>query len=107
MDLGDARTHGLAGQRDDGLDPRIGFLSFASALSSQIVAGQIPAANIAATQRLIFNQRLDAAVTAVLALMILVLIVEALYQWYSLLSRRMEPALQETPYVATQWAEAD
>ncbi len=89
------------------LDPRIGFLSFASALSSQIVAGQIPAANIAATQRLIFNQRLDAAVTAVLALMILVLIVEALYQWYSLLSRRMEPALQETPYVATQWAEAD
>jgi len=89
------------------LDPRIGFLSLASALSSQIAAGQIPAANIAATQRLIFNQRLDAAVTAVLALMILVLIVEALYQWYSLLSRRMEPALQETPYVATQWAEAD
>ncbi|OLC85390.1 MAG: carbon starvation protein A [Acidobacteria bacterium 13_1_40CM_4_61_5] len=89
------------------LDPRIGFLSFASALASQIAAGQIPAANIAATQRLIFNQRLDAAVTAALALMILVLIVEALYQWYSLLSRRMEPALQETPYVATQWAEAD
>src|SRR5947209_178731 len=89
------------------LDPRIGFLSFANTLASQIAAGQIPAANIAATQRLIFNQRLDAAVTAALALMILVLIVEALYQWYSLLSRRMEPALQETPYVATQWAEAD
>src|SRR5436309_15867922 len=89
------------------LDPRIGFLSLASALSSQIAAGQIPAANIAARQRLVCNQRLDAAVTAVLALMILVLIVEALYQWYSLLSRRMEPALQETPYVATQWAEAD
>jgi len=33
--------------------------------------------------------------------MILVLIVEALVQWYSILSRRKEPALHESPYVAT------
>jgi len=86
---------------------RIGFLSQANALAAQIAAGKIAAAKIADTQRNIFNLRLDAAVTAVLAAMILVLLVEALAQWYAILSRGKEPVLQETPYVATQWAEGD
>jgi carbon starvation protein len=86
---------------------RIGFLSQANALAAQIAAGKIAAAKIADTQRNIFNLRLDAAVTAVLAVMILVLLVEALAQWYAILSRGKEPVLQETPYVATQWAEGD
>jgi carbon starvation protein len=85
-------------------NPRIGFLAYANAMAAQIAAGDIPAGKIAETQRLIFNQRLDAAVTGVLAAMILVLIVEALAQWYSILSRRKEPALHESPYVATRWA---
>jgi len=58
----------------------IGFLAFANALTAQIAAGKIPAAKLVETQRLIFNQRLDAAVTAILALMVIVLIVEALVQ---------------------------
>jgi hypothetical protein len=55
------------------------------------------------TRRLIFNQKLDAAVTAVLALMVFALIVEALVQWYSILSSRRDSVLHESPYVATQW----
>jgi carbon starvation protein len=55
-------------------------------------------------QRLIFNQRLDAAVTSVLALMILVLVAEALVQWYSILRRPKESVLHESPYVPTRWA---
>jgi carbon starvation protein len=86
---------------------RIGFLSQANALAAQLAAGKVAAAKIADTQRNIFNLRLDAAVTAVLAAMILVLLVEALGQWYAILSRGKEPVLQETPYVATQWAEGD
>jgi carbon starvation protein len=85
-------------------NPRIGFLAYANALAAQIAAGKIPAEKIAETHRLIFNQRLDAAVTGVLAAMILVLIVEALAQWYSILSRGKEPVLHESPYVATRWA---
>jgi carbon starvation protein len=85
-------------------DPRIGFLSYANMLSAQIAAGKIPAAKLLDTQRLIFNQRLDAGVTVVLALMVLVLIVEALIQWYVILNRRTTPVLHEAPYVATQWA---
>jgi carbon starvation protein len=85
-------------------NPRIGFLAYANALAAQIAAGKILAEKIGETHRLIFNQRLDAAVTGVLAAMILVLIVEALAQWYSILSRRKEPVLHESPYVATRWA---
>src|SRR5882724_9042396 len=88
-------------------NPRIGFISAANAMAAQIAAGKVPAEKIVETQRLIINQRLDAVVTAILAAMILVLLVEALGQWYAILSRGKEPVLQETPYVATQWAEGD
>jgi carbon starvation protein len=86
-------------------NPRIGFLAYANVLAAQIAAGKIPAAKLMDTQRLIFNQRLDATVTAVLALMVIVLIVEALVQWYAILNSRRAPVLYESPYVQTQWAE--
>src|SRR5439155_13823367 len=84
-------------------DPRIGFLSGANALVAQIAAGTIPAARLTEIQRTIFNLRLDAVVTAVLAAMILVLVVEALLRWTAILTKRSEAVLHETPYVATQW----
>jgi carbon starvation protein len=85
-------------------NPRIGFLAYAKVLAVQIATGKIPAEKIAETHRLIFNQRLDAAVTGVLAVMILVLILEALVHWYAILSRRKESVLHESPYIATRWA---
>jgi carbon starvation protein len=87
--------------------PRIGFLAQARVLAAQIAAGTIPAEKIALTQRLIFNNRLDAVVTAVLAAMILVLLVEAIGEWIAILSGRKIPVLHESPYVATRWAEGD
>ena len=86
-------------------NPRIGFLSYANILAAQIVAGSVPAARVAETQRLIFNQRLDAFITALLALMVMALIIEALVRWYGILSRKREAILHESPYVRTQWAE--
>jgi carbon starvation protein len=85
-------------------NPRIGFLATANAMVTQIAAGRISADKIAEMQRLIFNQRLDAAVTGILAVMILVLIVEALVHWYAILTQRKESVLHESPYVATRWA---
>jgi carbon starvation protein len=87
-------------------NPRIGFLSGADQLVAQIASGAVPAAKIAETQRLIFNLRLDAGVTMVLAVMILLMLIEAVVQWYGLLSRRREAVLYESPYVRTQWAES-
>jgi carbon starvation protein len=84
-------------------NPRIGFLSFARTLAAQVAAGKIPAAKLVDTQRVIFNQRLDAVVTAILAAMVAVLIVEGLIQWYGILSGRWDTTLHETPYVRTRW----
>jgi carbon starvation protein len=84
-------------------NPRIGFISAANAMGAQIAAGKIPPEKIVETQRLIFNQRLDAVVTAILTAMILVLLVEAVIQWAALLSKRRESVLHETPYVASAW----
>lgn len=83
---------------------RIGFLSYTRILSAQLAAGKIAAERIADTRRIIFNQRLDAVVTAVLAAMIVVLIVEAVSQWYGILARRHTPVLHESPYVVSQWS---
>ena len=83
---------------------RIGFLSGANALAAQIAAGKIPAEKVTEIQRTIFNLRLDAVVTGVLAVMILVLVFEAIVRWTSILTKRSEAVLHETPYVTTQWA---
>ncbi len=82
---------------------RIGFLSGANALAAQIAAGKVPATKVTEIQRTIFNLRLDAVVTALLATMILVLVVEAIARWTAILTKRSEAVLYETPYVATQW----
>jgi carbon starvation protein len=88
-------------------DPRLGFLSAARQMSAAIASGAIPAAKIAETSRLIFNQRLDAVVTAVLALMVLVLVIEAVYEWARILTNKKAAVMHEAPYVETKWAEGD
>jgi carbon starvation protein len=88
-------------------DPKLGFLSAANQMAARVASGGIPAEKIAETGRLIFNQRLDAVVTATLALMVLVLVVEAIYEWVRILTSAKAPELHETPYVKTQWAEGD
>src|SRR5206468_3747031 len=44
-------------------NPRIGFLSGANELAAEISSGAVAAARVAETHRLMFNLRLDAAVT--------------------------------------------
>jgi carbon starvation protein len=87
-------------------DPRIGFLAQARVLGEQIAQGVLPPDKVAQTERLIFNNRLDAAVTALFVVLIVILIAEALYEWYRIVSGRKVAALQETPHVPTRWAEA-
>ena len=76
------------------LDPRIGFLA---------QARQIAAAG--GNSKLIFNNRLDAAVTGVLVFMVALLLVESVRQWARALSGRRDSATTETPFVLTRLAE--
>jgi carbon starvation protein len=80
-------------------NPRIGFLAEAHRLSGLLAAGQVSAGQMAATQRLIFNNRLDAVVTALLASMVLVILADSARQWYLLLSRRKPAVLCEAAFV--------
>ncbi|MGA2262137.1 MAG: carbon starvation CstA family protein [Acidobacteriota bacterium] len=82
-------------------DPRIGFLAEAGRLSGLIAAGAIPADQIAATQRLIFNNRLDAAVTGLFAIMVLVIVLDSAREWVAILGRRRAPVLHESEYVVS------
>ena len=83
--------------------PRIGFLAQASALERQIP--EMPEAKAAEARRVVFNARLDAAVTAFFALLILALLAEAATEWHGILAGRRAAASTESPYVRTRWAE--
>jgi len=78
-------------------DPRIGFLAQARILAEG------PATN--ATAHLIFNNRLDAALTAVLVVMVALVLIESGRQWAGVLSGREDARVKETPFVMTRLAE--
>jgi len=77
--------------------PREGFLAHARFLAEQLAAGTIPAAKVAETQRLIFNDRLDAVVTGLFAAMVLIILAESARHWWLYLTGRRPPVLTETP----------
>src|SRR5271157_427266 len=78
-------------------DPRLGFLAQASELSARLAAGAIPAAKVVETRRLIFNLHLDAAVTAVFAVLVLVILIESGRNWWSYAFGKKAPVLREAP----------
>jgi carbon starvation protein len=78
-------------------NPRIGFLAHARSLA----AGP----QSAAAARLIFNDRLDAAVTGVLVFMVSLILVESALEWMRVLSGRKEAMVTETAFVTSRFAE--
>jgi carbon starvation protein len=78
-------------------DPRMGFWAQARHLTEQISSGAIPAANIAATQRVIFNNRLDAVVTAMFAGFVVVILVESGRNWWLYVFGGKKAVLSEAP----------
>jgi carbon starvation protein len=76
-------------------NPRIGFLSHAQQLAETAAPG---------SARLIFNDRLDAIVTAVLTLLITVIVLEAAREWIRVLSGRKTARVNEAPFVPTRFA---
>jgi carbon starvation protein len=82
--------------------PRLGFLAHAQLLSAQLAAGSIPAARVSDTARLIFNDRLDAAVTLVFALLVVVILAESARHWALYAWGRKHPVLTEAPAVLSR-----
>jgi carbon starvation protein len=87
--------------------PTIGFLAAAERLSERLASGAIPAVQVAATQQLIFNNKLNAITAGVFASLVLLLLFEAIWEWWRILSGRKVAVLHESPYVRTQYAKGD
>ncbi len=87
--------------------PRIGFLAHAGSLAEQLAAGAIPVEKIVETQRLIFNDRLDAVVTGIFAVLVAVILIESGRHWWMYAFGRKEPALNEAPMQVSKYAPAE
>jgi len=75
-------------------NPRIGFLAHASQLA---VSG--------GNARLIFNDRLDAVVTAVLMIMVALVLLVSAVEWVRVLSGRKAATVKEAPFVTSRFVE--
>jgi carbon starvation protein len=77
-------------------NPRIGFLAHARQLAASAAGSEV--------SRLIFNDRLDAAVTGVLVFLVALILLESVFLWMSVLSGRMQARVKEAPFVPTRFA---
>ncbi len=82
-------------------NPRIGFLTNARQLTQQLSLEPQRARELA---RLIFNDRLDAVVTAVLIALVVLVLLEAVVVWVRILAGRKSPVVQEAPFVLSRLA---
>ncbi|HZR29906.1 MAG TPA: carbon starvation CstA 5TM domain-containing protein, partial [Terriglobales bacterium] len=85
-------------------NPRIGFLSHAQTLVRELNS-LAPAPTVARAHelaRLIFNDRLDAVVTAVLVFLVALTVADSAWQWFRVLSGRKAAEVKESPFVPTR-----
>jgi len=82
-------------------DPRLGFLSHRAQVADQIASGAVEAAHGA---RLMFNDGLDAAVTAVFMIATILVIAASAREWILVLTRRKAATAKETPFVESAYA---
>src|SRR3569832_1975547 len=86
-------------------DVRVGFLTHARDHTNKNTAGALPPDKLAAAPHLIFNDRLDAALTAFFFITIWVLVLDMLRVCARALRGRIEPPLTEAPHVPSRLVE--
>jgi carbon starvation protein len=86
-------------------DLRVGFLSHANDLAAQLASGALTGTAAAQAPQLIFNDRLNAALTLFFLLTVWVLVIETARICHAWLTGRRCPPLAETPHVPTRLVE--
>jgi carbon starvation protein len=81
-------------------DPRLGFLAHAARTAEQVAAGSMDAARGA---RLIFNDRLDAAVAIAFMTVTVLVVAASTREWLLVLTRRRPATAKESPFVETAY----
>lgn len=87
-------------------DPKIGFYAHAKPYEEAIAQGQLlaPAPNMDVMHQIVFNDKLDAAVTIIFIAVVVLLILNAFWTWYKILIRKENLQLMETPFVQSKIA---
>ncbi len=85
-------------------NPKLGFLSHARLFEGMIAAGTAPpgVASLEAARRMVFNDRLDAAVAAFFMISVIVIIVASAHEWIAVLSGRKRAVSTEVEYSHTR-----
>ena len=79
-------------------DPRLGFLSAAAQYRQQIAGGGAPK-QVAQWEHLLSSQYVNAAVTGIFLILVVLIVLTSIRLWLKLLSGQTAPALREDPYV--------
>lgn len=92
-------------------DPKVGFLSQATGLRNKIAAAQSGSAVIDAKQldewrRVLLNTEVNAVVTGIFVILVALVVIVSVRQWWLLLSQRRVAELKEEPYVPLSEARA-
>jgi carbon starvation protein len=87
-------------------DPKLGFLAHARSFADTIAAGNLPAgvASVANAQRMMFNDRLDAAVAAFFMVSFVVILAESAREWFAVLRGAKPCVSTEVPFTRTALA---
>ncbi|HSL72166.1 MAG TPA: carbon starvation CstA family protein [Longimicrobiales bacterium] len=90
-------------------DPKLGFLSHASTISNALAEGTLPAgiASVEAARRVLFNDRLDAAVALIFMAVVVLVIAASVREWYLVLAHRRPSVVHEAPFVPSALAAGD
>ena len=83
--------------------PKLGFLSHARMLGGFVAKGALPpgVASLDAARRMMFNDRVDAAVAAFFLVSVIVILVDSIRVWSGIISGRVRPTTTEVEYIPT------
>ncbi|SFX19047.1 carbon starvation protein [Thermoactinomyces sp. DSM 45891] len=82
-------------------NPKIGFLSAAEKYQAALNSGQLlaPAKTVDQMKQIILNNQIDAWVTGLFMLLVILIILDAVRVWYKILFTNKQLPLRESPYV--------
>jgi carbon starvation protein len=84
-------------------NPKLGFLSHARMLGDFVARGALPpgVASAETARRMMFNDRVDAAVAAFFLISVVVILVDSVRVWSGIISGRVRPTSTEVEYIPT------
>ena len=82
-------------------DPKIGFLAHAAMVNAKLAVGTLPPGIKSAgdAARVIFNDRLDAAIAGFFVLAVIVILADSIKEWVRVLSGKRKAVSSEVPFV--------